>query len=51
MSQPVYEPPGLRFHDQATGRWMLLVDDSHPSWGGWLCWRHPDAARARPPRE
>jgi hypothetical protein len=36
----VYEPPGIRFHDGATRRDMVLVTDG-PS-KGWLCYRHPD---------
>lgn len=38
----VYEPNGLRFHDVATGRDMLLVCETGHDLNGWLCFRHPD---------
>ena len=37
-----WEPPGLRFFDNASKREMLLVYDDAPQWAGWLFWRHPD---------
>lgn len=38
----VYEPRGLRFFDLASGRKMILVDESEPQFAGWLCYRHAD---------
>lgn len=33
---------GVVFYDAANNREMLLVDNSHPTWGGWLMYKHPD---------
>lgn len=40
----VYEPRGIEFYDDTTGKQMILVTDDEPqaSWHGWLCFRHPD---------
>lgn len=32
---------GVEFYDKASGREMLLIDEGE-SFGGWLCYRHPD---------
>lgn len=41
MSEPIYEPHGIRFFDAVSNREMILVADGEP-FAGWLCYRHPD---------
>jgi hypothetical protein len=35
------DPPGLKFYDGASRRWMKLVYEGH--WAaGWIVFKHPD---------
>lgn len=42
MTDKAYEPSGVEFFDQASGRRMMLVDDAEPreSLRGWLLYWH-----------
>jgi hypothetical protein len=43
QSKPTFDPPGLRFFDQASNRWMkYFYPDSSHGYAGWICYKHPE---------
>lgn len=41
-SQKPYEPKGIKFIDENSGREMILIDENEASFGNWIAYKHPD---------
>lgn len=43
MSSAPFNPPGLKFYDAASGRWMKYVYPDTKHWtAGWIVYQHLD---------